>query len=340
MGRFLKIYFNAVFGGLGGLLGWMLFSEQIRPETSTLGQNEFLLFGLVRLGNAYWWLTAGMGGVLIGGSIGYFVASVDAILDRALLRFIRYAFVGVLLGGFGGMLGMLVGEYLNLAFQRILSQQASWGVVVPRALGWMVFGLLVGMSEGVAARSMNKISYGAIGGALGGVIGGALFGLVLFVTGAQAPVAPSSDAKQTEQSAYVFGPALGLVILGACIGMLRALVEEVLKPAALKVLRGWQEGREYPIVKPETFVGRDEAVDILLLRDMKVEKRHVSIQRMGDRFVLINHQAPAAQTLVNEQPIVHSCELRDGDRIQLGNVVLVFLERAARERVRRSRPQM
>ncbi len=57
------------------------------------------------------------------------------------------------------------------------------------------------------------------------------------------------------------------------------LVQAVLQPASVKVLRGWQEGREYPVIKPETLLGREEHADIALFRDMQVQKRHALIRR-------------------------------------------------------------
>src|SRR5213076_913594 len=111
--------------------------------------------------------------------------------------------------------------------------------------------------------------------------GGVLFGLL----------------KELEKGApgttHVWGGAMGLVILGACIGALMALVQGVFQPASVKVLRGWQEGREYSLDKPSSRLGRDEHADIALFRDMRVEKQHALIQRQGNRFVLVNTNAPA-----------------------------------------------
>src|SRR5260370_40435071 len=76
-----------------------------------------------------------------------------------------------------------------------------------------------------------------------------------------------------------FGNALGLVILGACIGSLSALVQGVFQPASVKVMRGWQEGREYALDKPAVLLGRDEHADIPLFRGMEVEKKHAYIKR-------------------------------------------------------------
>jgi hypothetical protein len=189
-----------------------------------------------------------------------------------------------------------------------------------RGLGWMFLGLAIGGSEGIAARSLGKFSYGTIGGALGGAIGGAIFGLTYQLT-----------MDKPAQTA-LFG-AFGLIILGACIGSLSAFVQSVFQPASVKVMRGWQEGREYPLDKAENKVGRDEHADIALFRDMRVEKQHVVIRRDGKRYILKNRGAPPEFTRVNDQPVVADLELHDGDRIQLGNVVLRFQMRAAQRRV-------
>jgi Inner membrane component of T3SS, cytoplasmic domain len=309
MGLLIRIYFNAVFGGLGGLLAWMLFG--ILGDKTSSDPNQQLL-----------------GGAIVGGMIGYFVVSVDAIRDRSVVRFCRLASYGVVLGALGGALGMWFGEAINYYLVRgLLELQGgsgfSWrslGEIFSRALGWTVLGAAVGLSEGIAARSLGKLSYGMTGGAIGGFLGGALFGLIKVVE------------KGSISTTHVWGGALSLVILGACIGALSALVQAVFQPASVKVLRGWQEGREYPLIKADNLLGRDEAADIALFRDMRVEKRHAIIQREGNRFVLLNHDAPAQQTRVNDEPVANTRPLRDGDRIQLGNIVLRFQMRAATTR--------
>ena len=92
MALWSRIYFNAVYGGLGGLVGWMLFGifgDKNAPQDRVTGQ---LL----------------LGGALIGGAIGYFLVSVEALRDRSLVRFVRLASYGVILGLVGGALGMAV----------------------------------------------------------------------------------------------------------------------------------------------------------------------------------------------------------------------------------------
>lgn len=307
MATLYRIYFNAVYGGLGGLLAWLIYGIGGRPASSEGERLEETI----------------LSGVIIGGIIGYFVVSVEAILDRSPVRFSRLASYGLVLGAIGGAVGMLVGDYVNYWLSHWLS--GVFFEMLKRGLGWLVLGMAIGMSEGIAARSLGKFSYGTLGGALGGLVGGGLFGLFY------------SLAIQHLGTTYWWG-AVGLVITGACIGSLSALVQAVFQPACVKVLRGWQEGREYPLDKIRTLLGRDEHADIALFRDMKIEKRHAYIERLGSqRFVLINNGAPPEYTRVNEQPVADRQELQDGDRIQLGQVVLRFHLRAAAVRWRSAR---
>jgi hypothetical protein len=313
MGLLTRIYYNTVFGGLGGLLGWMLFSIFGDRTAAQEALNSQLL----------------QDGALIGGGIGYLVVSVEAIRDRSWLRFVRLASYGVVLGAIGGAIGMLIAERVN--FWLVGGIGAIRGsifkfvaTVLTRGLGFLFLGLAVGVSEGIAARSLGKLSYGSLGGTLGGFLGGSLFGLVYLVS-------------LNRGGNPAFAGATGLVIMGACIGSLSALVQGVFQPASVKVLRGWQEGREYPLDKIDNLLGRDEHADIALFRDMKVEKRHAVIRRSGERYVLLNHGAPPEWTRVNDAPVPQAVELREGDRVQLGNVVLRFQMRLAQVRPR-SRP--
>ncbi len=153
-----RIYFNAVFGALGGLTGWLLLGVLCDP-TSTAMQQILLR------------------GAIVGGSIGYFVVSVESLRDRSLLRFVRLATYGVVLGTIGGTFGILVGDQVNdFLVRRLGSPRGSTGALLgtmfARGLGWTLLGVAIGFSEGVAARSLGKLSYGTLGGALGGFIGG------------------------------------------------------------------------------------------------------------------------------------------------------------------------
>jgi hypothetical protein len=327
MSLLIRIYYNAVFGGLGGLLGWMLFGilGSRNPEgTLEKEVNSLLGIAIDGLDQKVQML---VGGMLIGGFIGYLIVSVDAIRDGNLVRFARLGTYGVILGAIGGAIGMFIGDEVNYFLIKYVLGNNAIAAMLARGLGWTVLGITIGMSEGIAAKSLGKFSYGTLGGTLGGFIGGCLFGLLYYL----------SIHSQVEGASY-WANAVGLVILGASIGSLSALVQGVFQPASLKVLRGWQEGREYPLERAAVLLGRDEHADIALFRDMKVEKKHAYIKRIGEQYVLVNNGAPSQQTLVNEMPVTQSQELRDGDRIQLGNILLRFQARAAVNRPRPPRP--
>lgn len=303
MALFLRVYFNALFGALGGLIGWVLFGAFGDKHSAHAGQ----------------WL---LGGAFLGGFIGYFIVGAEALRDRSLARFCRLASYGVLLGAAGGALGMWLGEQVNYF---LVGKLIDWfggrpgfrivGEVFSRGLGWLLLGAAVGLSEGIAARSRAKLVYGTLGGALGGLVGGAVYGLV-------------KALERDPASAFaLWGEALGLMILGASIGAFSALVQAAFQPALVRVLRGWQEGREYPLLKDETLLGRDEQADIALFRDMRVEKKHAVVRRKENRYLLVNRGAPTEYTRVNDTPVADERALEDGDRVQLGNIVLRFQRR-------------
>src|SRR5438552_628577 len=172
-------------------------------------------------------------------------------------------------------------------------------------LGWVLFGIFGDKNAATDRQQLLQLIIG------GGLIGGAIVGLVTVL-----------GKGSSDSSGHVWGGAAGLVILGACIGAFSALVQGVFQPASVKVIRGWQEGREYALLKTDNVLGRDEAADIALFRDMRVEKRHALIQREGSRFLLLNSESPPEQPRVNGEPVTSLRNLQDGDRIQLGDIVL------------------
>ena len=128
------------------------------------------------------------GGGLIGGDIGYFVVSVEAIRDLSLVRFCRLAaHTGPCLGRSAAHSGCGSRSRLTAFWSNDSAGRQEWGVLhvlafmATRGLGWLSLGLAVGLSEGIAARSLGKLSYGMLGGAIGGFVGGSLFGLFYYL---------------------------------------------------------------------------------------------------------------------------------------------------------------
>src|SRR5216683_3640658 len=239
---------------------------------------------------------------IVGLFIAAFLASIEALSVGQWRQALRGAQFGIAIGAIGGAAGLLVGE---LTFDVLPG-------LVGRILGWAVLGLIVGLGVGWATRSSARRRNGAIGGLLGGAVGGLCY---------QALTATFPQA---------LGRAIAIIILGALIGFFIGLVSELLKRGWLMVVRSQSrnalEGREYPLTKPVTIVGRAEESDIGLFGDQSVLARHAIIRREGRDFVV--SPAGGGQVLINRRPVTGRQALRSGDRVEVGGTLFIFRERA------------
>jgi type III secretion system (T3SS) inner membrane Yop/YscD-like protein len=240
-------------------------------------------------------------GAMVGLFIAGFLAAIEALCVSQWRQAARGAQSGVIIGGIGGVVGLLVAEL-------------TFGVLpglVGRILGWAILGLLVGLGVGGATRSNARRRNGAIGGLIGGAIGG-LFYQTLTVEFPQA-----------------FGRAIAIIILGALIGFFIGLVGELLKRGWLMVVRSQsrnaREGREYPLSKTVTTIGRAEESDIGLFGDQNVLAQHAIVRNEGKNFFV--SCSGGGQVLVNRQPVSGRQALKSGDRIEVGGTLFLFRER-------------
>jgi len=287
-----RIYYNAVFGALGGLISWAVIGFALRFSTTSL----FLLF-----------LKDALLGSVVGVCIGAAIGAVDGLtISRSARKAIRGAFLGGAIGLGAGLLGLVLGEIIF---------KVAGGGVWPRAVGWALFGLLVGTSEGIANRAPPKSSYGAIGGLLGGLIGGSTYERLSLILRA---LTHNRDLSLT------VGGAVGLIILGACIGSLIGLVEMVLRRAWLKVIYGRLEGRTLTLAKQRNILGKADSCDVVIPGDSQVADCHAEIRCERGDFVL---EAKASgvfiETAQGKQAVTVS-PLQHGDKIQVGKTIMVF----------------
>lgn len=301
----LFIYYCALCGGGGAFLGWMLG----RP---------------VDLGNSI--LTQGLKGMLLGLSVAWALALVDASWTFSLRRLaaigLRVA-TAMIVGTVGGLLGGLVSQALY-----------GWKEYdVFLVLGWTITGFLIGVSLGVfdllasllrgqnPGSALRKIFKGVLGGTLGGMVGGILS--ILLFSGWTRLLRQLGGNLEVEER--LWSPsAWGFVALGICIGLLIGLAQVILKEAWLRVEAGFRKGREVILAKPETTIGRAEGCDIGLFGDTQIERLHARIRQEGNRYVLVDE---GAGTYVNDDLIHGSRILCSGDAIRMGNSVLRFGER-------------
>jgi hypothetical protein len=242
-------------------------------------------------------------GAVVGLFIAAFLASIEALSVGQWRQALRGAESGIAIGAIGGAAGLLVGE---MTFDVLPG-------LVGRILGWAVLGLLVGLGVGWATRSTARRRNGAVGGMLGGAVGGLCYQAV------------------TSAFPQAFGRAIAIVILGALIGFFIGLVSELLKRGWLMVVRSQsrnaREGREYPLVKATTTIGRAEESDIGLFGDNAIRAQHAVVRREGKSFFV--SPSGGGQVLVNRQPVGARCALKSGDRVEIGGTLFLFRERTA-----------
>ena len=143
MSRMMRLYYNAILGAIGGLVGWQISNILGLSFTPNMFVAEIVV------------------GALIGFSIGMLIGFSSGISSRSFVRALRDGLISGLLGALGGAIGLPIAEQV---FQMLGGQ--AWS----RAFGWGIFGLLIGLAAGVTGGS--QIWKPAVGGTIGGIIGG------------------------------------------------------------------------------------------------------------------------------------------------------------------------
>jgi pSer/pThr/pTyr-binding forkhead associated (FHA) protein len=102
-------------------------------------------------------------------------------------------------------------------------------------------------------------------------------------------------------------------------------------PGRLGVVRieeGKEPGRVYEVRKESLSIGRSRESDIFL-EDLAVSRFHASIVNLGNGNYALRDEGSANGTKVNGQTVnkYQPYTLQEGDKIQLGQTVLVFSRR-------------
>lgn len=336
----LFIYYCAICGAWAALIAFLLvvltgLNKPYQPSDAML-EKAVQAEDMKALARTIKWMTVGkltLAGGLLGLLLGAAVGTLDALLNSVGSQRIIRPLICLGVGMLGAMLGACVGEMLY-QFPGL-----------PRFPGWMLAGMAIGFSIGVfdvlravlsgsgMSMAVRKVMNGVIGGLMGGLVGGILFDVLSSDTlnnmlfGKPAPVEGQTDTGEGMFTRTSL--ALGLVILGACIGLLIGLAQVILKEAWVRVESGFKAGRELILSKAETSIGRAESCDIGLYGDNNIEKLHARIQLKGNRYLLADDDTPGG-TFLNGERIQGPTPLRSGDRIGVGRAVLRFGERQKR----------
>jgi len=283
MTKFWQIYYNMVLGALGGLLAWLVIGLIATSAWPVHAANAFV-------------------GAGIGAILGAVLGSADGIIiKRSAQRAGLGALSGGLVGMAGGALGLLLGGLLFVLLQ---------GGLIPRMLGWMLMGLALGLGHSILSRQARRSSYSLVGGTLAGLAGGALFELLT-----QAFLENSGEAQ-------VYLGALGLVLIGACLGSIIPLTLEIAREGRIVVLTGRRADMVISVIGA-TVIGASDACEVFIPASMVAPKQAVvtrapggfTIENIGDRAFLVN------QASLNPH---QSSPLPDRAMIQMGSTQLQF----------------
>lgn len=281
----LRSYYYAVLGAMGALIGWRI--------TETLGfiRGQSVYFSDILLGAFIGWFL----GLLIGAS--------EGLLTQSWYKAVRAGAMAGAIGLVAGAIGLPLGEFL---FEK------TGGEPIGRVLGWGIFALLVGLSEGVTGGT--QMWKGAAGGLVGGLIGG----VILFVL-------------QSLIGVTVLGKMVGLVILGASIGVFIALIVVLLSRAWIEVKSGKLKGTEFILDKflsehsPAAIIGSSDYKADISIPDPDIASQHARLKGAGTHFVL-EDMSIGKGTFVNGRRVEME-RLQNNATIRLGNTELVYHER-------------
>lgn len=284
MSRHMRTYYYAVLGAIGGLIGWQV--------------SDYL--GLSFVTNLY--LSEVVVGALIGLVIGLFIGITEGLLTRNIVQAVKSGLFSAMLGMVAGGIGLPLSEFLF---------QAVGAGIIGRALGWAIFGLLLGLAEGVVGRSQ------AWKGMLGGLIGGALGGFLL-------------ESAHNWLSDPLTGKAAGLILLGASVGAFISLIVVLLSRAWLEVTSGKLKGTEFILDKfmkaggPAVAIGSSPLKSEIVLPDPDIAPQHAMLTGDGMTFSL--KDMSLAGTYINGRKIELS-QLANGQKIRMGNTEMVYHEK-------------
>ncbi len=288
-------------------------------------------------------------GMMVGAMLGIAIGAVEGAAVNSPRLVLRGSLLGAFIGILGGLVGIIAGGMVfNMLLlgknPYILAQSNNLldftQLVIARALGWTFLGAFPGLAAGAATLSTKRALHGLAGGLLGGFLGGFVFDLAAKfiaqpVQGVAAFAANGTGVIETG------GPsrAIGFTVIGALTGLFIGLVEELCKQAWVRVLAGRNEGKDYIISKPLTVLGRDERADVPLFGDPNIAPQHAAIRMENGRHQLLDGGTPLG-AVVNGQRVQQHQLLRDGDMIQLGQVRLLFREKATASKVGRPAPDL
>jgi hypothetical protein len=185
-----------------------------------------------------------------------------------------------------------------------------------RSAAWACIGAATGVGMNLVRSTRTQLRNSVIGGALGGALGGVFFD----------PIdrwGSSSMFAGSDMSRLV-----GLIAVGASIGLFVALIERLGREAWLRVRTGPLAGKSFILYKTPTVLGSAPQSDVYLYKDAEIAAAHASVHRVGTTYEIEDLDSRTGTRVGGNA--VRRRRLVSGDQIILGSTVLDFEERQRR----------
>ena len=97
--------------------------------------------------------------------------------------------------------------------------------------------------------------------------------------------------------------------------------------ACLIIVRGNPQGSKLPLLKTEMIIGRDPSVEISIVADANISRKHVKLTKLNDGTVSVTDLGSSNGTFLNDRKLVpgEAVNLSKEDMLKVGSTVLKFL---------------
>lgn len=241
------------------------------------------------------------------------------MLERSMLgglltvvfSFLAYIPAGIIIMLGWAVLGETVGHTIQtISGPRLLLFAAT------RSAAWACMGASLGLGMNLVRSTKVQLRNAVVGGTLGGALGGVFFDPIdrFFSSG--------SLFSESDLSRLV-----GVLAVGALVGIFVALVDRLAREAWIRVRTGPLAGKAFVLYRTPAYIGSAPDADIYLFKDADIGPKHATIHRVGSRYEI--EDSSRRGTRVAGQ-VIRRSRLVSGDQIVIGGTVLEFEERAKR----------
>jgi len=297
-GKNARLLTTVAFGAAGGLVGALLGEIQIN-ESQVDGDSYGRIFPEnINLATGVWFMLAMVG-------MAAALAATESFLQKNSEKLTVHLPLA-LAAGLGG--GFLAGVIAQFVYADVIGESNPR---LARVVGWAIAGALGGLAVGFSFKSTTRIRNGALGGLGGGAIGGFLFD----------PIAEAIGGSNA-----VGARVVGLIAIGAAIGLLMGLLDAASMNFSIEVLSREGAPRVIPLFDPVSVVGCARNVAVTLMRDPLVKEHHVRLTRTA-QGLQVEAFPGVASFMLNGQPTTSGLATA-GSVLVVGNTSLRVVGKA------------